>query len=71
MTPDGRRFVTGSSDKTVRIWEAETGFETLSLKGHTSVVTGVAVSRDGKRIISGNTQGFVLIWDALLRRQQP
>eukprot|EP00741_Cyanophora_paradoxa_P013762 tig00020710_g13285.t1 len=41
---DGRRIVSGSDDKFVRVWDAETGAELLQLQGHTRDVTSVAVS---------------------------
>ena len=52
FSPDGKRLVSGSEDKTVKVWDAETGQETLTLKGHTGGVTSVAFSPDGKRIVS-------------------
>jgi eukaryotic-like serine/threonine-protein kinase len=36
----------------------------LTLKGHTDVVSTVAVSTDGKRIVSGSCDGIVKVWDA-------
>ena len=53
FSPDGKRIVTGSSDRTARVWDAETGTEKLALKGHTGRVTSVAFSPDGKRIVTG------------------
>ena len=41
-------------DKTVKVWDAASGQEVLTLKGHTDAVTSVAFSPDGKRIVSGS-----------------
>ena len=35
FSPDGSRIVTGSWDKTAKVWDAENGAEVLTLKGHT------------------------------------
>src|SRR5262249_20924488 len=34
-SPDGKRLASASRDKTVKVWDAQTGQELLSLKGHT------------------------------------
>ena len=64
FSPDGKRIVSGSGDKTVKVWDARTGQELLSLKGHTSVVCAVAFSPDGTRIVSGSWDKTVKVWDA-------
>ena len=35
FSPDGKRIVTGSWDRTAKVWDAGTGQELLTLKGHT------------------------------------
>ena len=44
ISADGRRVVSGGMDQTVRIWDADTGKEILTLDGHTGWVNGVAIS---------------------------
>ncbi len=63
-SPDGRRIVTGSADKTARVWDAETGQESFPLKGHTDSVRSVAFSRDGQRIVTGSWDRTVRVWEA-------
>src|SRR5262249_16863034 len=64
VTPDGGRIVTGSKDKTARVWDAGTGAELLQLKGHTDAVFAVAVTPDRSRIITGSSDKTAHVWDA-------
>ncbi len=59
---DGSRLST-SYDRTVKIWDAGTGQQTLTLEGHPEWVTSVAFSPDGTRIAAGG-QRTVTVWDA-------
>src|ERR1044071_1927312 len=45
-SPDGKYVLTGSSDKTVKLWEVETGREVRQLVGHTAGIWSVAFSSD-------------------------
>ena len=49
FSPDGKQVVSGSGDKTVRLWDAATGAPLQTLEGHTGWVTSVAFSPDGKQ----------------------
>jgi WD40 repeat protein len=46
--------VSGSDDKTVRIWNVTTGEVEAELKGHTDLVTSVSFSQDGSQVVSGS-----------------
>lgn len=63
-SPDGRRIVTGSWDKTARIWDAATGREILQLRGHTDRVWSAAFSPDGKRVVTASHDKTARVWDA-------
>ena len=64
FSPDGRRIVSVSTDMTVKVWDATTGQETLTLKGHTDGFYRVAFSPDGRRIVSVSVDGTGKVWDA-------
>ena len=38
MFPDGRRVVSGSLDKTLKVWDVATGKCVATLEGHSSAV---------------------------------
>ena len=64
-SPNGCRVVTGSRDKTIRIWDAESGAVVgEALTGHNGAVWSVAYSPDGRHIISGSRDSTIRIWDA-------
>ena len=53
VSADGQRVVSGSSDRMVKIWDAESGQERFTLSGHTGSVSEVAVFPDGEKIVAG------------------
>ncbi|KAG2345951.1 WD40 repeat-like protein [Suillus weaverae] len=55
-------MVTGSYDKTLRLWDLETGVVLKKMEGHTSEVRALAVSRDGQIIASGDEGGRLITW---------
>ncbi|KIK49683.1 hypothetical protein GYMLUDRAFT_1006051, partial [Collybiopsis luxurians FD-317 M1] len=60
---DGLSIVSGLSNKTVCIWDVDTGVKVQALEGHSGSVQSVAPSYDGSRIVSGSTDKSVRIWD--------
>jgi WD40 repeat protein len=63
ISADGKRVLTSSSDKSLRLWDAHTGKCLHVLKGHTERIVGAALSRDGKRALSGSDDRTIRLWD--------
>src|SRR5205823_3171455 len=66
FSPDGKRLASGSPNQNVKVCDAVTGQETLTLKGHTGHVFSVAFSPGGKRLASASASqdNTVKVWDA-------
>ncbi|KAF8737673.1 hypothetical protein AX14_012546 [Amanita brunnescens Koide BX004] len=65
FSPDGSKTISGSEDKTIRVWDASTGVEILPpLRGHDGWVRCVAFSPDGSKIVPGSYDKTLRVWDA-------
>lgn len=59
---DGKLFVSGAADRSVVVWEAETGKQLRAYLGHPKDVTAVAVRPDGKQVASASEDGSIKLW---------
>ncbi|MCA1992651.1 MAG: hypothetical protein LDL41_11555, partial [Coleofasciculus sp. S288] len=60
---DGKVIISGSTDKTVRLWDIKGNSIGQPLRGHKDAVRSVAISLDGKLIVSGSNDKTVRLWD--------
>jgi WD40 repeat protein len=65
FSPDGKQVVSGSHDKTVRLWDAVTGAALQTLEGHSDWVNSVTFSPDGKQVVSDSDDKTARLWDAM------
>ncbi|KAF8756927.1 WD40 repeat-like protein, partial [Rhizoctonia solani] len=67
---DGARIVSGSLDKTIRVWSAQSGQTALEpLEGHTDGINSIALSPDSSCIASGSSDHTICIWSAYTGRR--
>jgi WD40 repeat protein len=63
VSPDGKLALSGGHDKTIRLWDLQTGKPVWSVTAHNGDVRSVAFSPDGKQALSSGQDGALAQWD--------
>ncbi|HEX7840281.1 MAG TPA: CHAT domain-containing protein [Kofleriaceae bacterium] len=63
VASDGWRVVSASWDRTLKVWDQESGRVLITLEGHDSIVTACAVTPDGQCVVSASADGTLKVWD--------
>jgi len=63
FSPDGTSLVSGSNDKTIKLWDVQTGGVVKTFYGHTGYVLSVSISADCTTIASGSRDNTICLWD--------
>ena len=64
FSKDGKRVLTVSQDKTVKIWDGQNGMLLASLKGHEGMIAMGVFSPDGKTILTVSEDGTAKLWNS-------
>jgi len=65
LSSDGQFALSGSWDKTMRLWDLNTGAPVRTFHGHTKDVNCVAFSGDNRQIVSGSRDKTLKLWNTL------
>ena len=72
ITPDGKRGVTASRDKTIRLWNLTTGEQLAEAEiEHEGEITSLAIASDGLRVVTGASDGTLCAWQVNLSDREP
>lgn len=63
FSKNGKYLISGSEDKTLKLWDTEDMRLIRTLRGHRDSVRDVALSSDGNTAASGSGDGTVKLWD--------
>jgi WD40 repeat protein/tRNA A-37 threonylcarbamoyl transferase component Bud32 len=68
FSPDGKRLAAVSGLATAAVYDAATGRQLFSLKGHSLEITGVSFSPNGQQLATSCRDGTIKMWDAATGR---
>jgi len=63
LSPNGASLVSGSHDKTIKLWDMQTGGVIKTFHGHTSRIISVSISADCTMIVSGSADRTIRLWN--------
>lgn len=63
VSPNSKLLLSGSEDRTLKLWNLSTGELVQTFYGHTKAVTAAAFSISGKYILSGSGDETVRLWE--------
>ena len=62
LSQDRRRLVSGGFDRTVKLWDTDSGQLLMTLTGHAGPVWGLSLDADASLLASGSFDGTIKLW---------
>jgi WD40 repeat protein len=63
ITPDGTTAVSAGEDRTLKVWDLQTGQLRRTMEGHLDLVTAVVITPDGSTAVSASWDKTLKVWD--------
>ena len=64
-SPTGKYVYSASNDKSIKMWDVQTGIDVNTFNAHEAPVNSIHLSDDGKLLVSADQAGSVILWDAI------
>jgi WD40 repeat protein len=68
ISANGQTLVSGSGDRTIKMWNVNTGQLLHTFQGHSARVFSTAISPDEKILVSGSGDGIIKVWNLRTRQ---
>ena len=68
-SPDGQFIITGSRDKSAKLWDVASGHELRTFLGHQHTVNQVTFIKDGKYLATSSADNSAKIWEVLTGKE--
>lgn len=68
LTSDGQYIISGSSDRTIRIWNLRTGALECRLLGHSDMVLSLGITHDDRYLVSAGWDNSLILWNLATRK---
>lgn len=65
FSPNGRQILSGSWDKTIKLWDVRSGRLLRTLQGHKDGVESVVFLPDGQKAVSGSNDATLKVWNLM------